>query len=257
MIASIERSPQRYARIAGFLYLAIIVLGMFGELYVRGTLIVPGDAAATSAAIAASPLLWRAGIAGDLLIQVLDVPVIVIFYYLLRPVSRGLALFATLINLVQTAVLVMNKLNLLVPLFLLENSGYLTAFTPEQLHALPSLAIKAHGYGFAIGLIFFGVACLVRGYLIFKSTYLPKVVGVLMAIAGVSYLVNSFALLLAPSLAAALFPGVLMPALVGELALTLWLIFKGVNMQQWRRRMPDVRPVGRVRRTPIDSTEKS
>ena len=131
MIASIERSPQRYARIAGIIYLAIILLGMFGELYVRGTLVVPGDAAATSAAISASPLLWRAGIASDLLMQVLDVPVIVIFYYLLRPVSGSAALYSTLINLVQTAVLVMNKLNLIVPLFLLEKSSYLTAFSPE------------------------------------------------------------------------------------------------------------------------------
>jgi Domain of unknown function (DUF4386) len=237
MIASIERCPQSYARIAGILYLAIILLGMFGELYVRGTLVVAGDAAATSAAISASPFLWRAGISGDLLMHIFDVPVIVVLYYLLRPVSRSLALFATLINVVQTCVLVANKMTLLIPLMLLENSSYLAAFTSEQLHALSYLSIKAHGYGFGIGLIFFGVACLVRGYLIFKTGYLPKILGVLMAIAGLSYLVNSFALLLAPSLASALFPGVLIPALVGELSLTLWLIFKGVNMERWRQRV--------------------
>lgn len=236
MIASIESSPQRYACIAGILYLVIIVLGMFGELYVRGTLVVPGDAAATSAAIAASPLLWRLGIAGDLLMHIFDVLLIVILYYLLRPVSRSLALFATLINVVQTAVLVANKMTLLIPLFLLESPRYLTAFSPEQVHALVYLAIYAHGYGFGIGLIFFGVSCLVRGYLIIKTGYLPKALGVLMAIAGVSYLVNSFALLLAPSFAAAIFPGVLIPAFVGELSLTLWLIFKGVNMEQWQLR---------------------
>ena len=166
----------------------------------------------------------------------------VILYFLLRPVSRSLALFATLINLVQTAVLVANKMNLLVPLFLLENSTYLTAFSLEQLHALSYLAIKAHGYGFAVGLIFFGVACLVRGYLIFKTGYLPKILGVLTAIAGLSYLVNSFALLLAPALASAMFPAVLIPAFIGELSFTLWLIVKGVNMEQWRRRMPEVKP---------------
>ena len=241
MIASIERSPQRYARIAGICYLAIIFLGMFGELYVRGALVVSGDAAATSAAISASPMLWRAGIVGDLLMQVLDVPVIVIFYYLLRPVSRSLALFATLLNLVQTAVLVMNKLNLMVPLFLLERSSYLAAFSPEQLHAISSLAIKAHAYGFAIGLIFFGFACLATGYLIFKSGYLPKILGLLLAMAGLSYLINSFALLLAPSLADAISPAILIPAFVGELLLTLWLILKGVNIEQWRQRCRDVR----------------
>jgi Domain of unknown function (DUF4386) len=237
MITSIERSPQRYARIAGILYLAIILLGMFGELYVRRTLVVSGDAAATSAAIAASPLLWRLGVAGDLLMHVFDVPVIVVLYYLLRPVSRSLALFATLINLVQTAVLAANKMTLLIPLMLLENSSYLAAFTSEQLHALSYLSIKAHGYGFGIGLIFFGVACLVRGYLIFKTGYLPKLLAVLMAIAGLSYLVNSFALLLAPSFASVIFPGVLIPAFVGELSLTLWLIFRGVNVDRWRQRV--------------------
>lgn len=242
MIASIERSPQRYVRIAGIMYLAIILLGMFGELYVRGTLVVSGDAAATTAAILASPLLWRTGIAGDLLMHIFDVPVIAVLYYLLRPVSRSLALFATLINVVQTAVLVANKMTLLIPLFLLESPRYLMAFSPEQVHALVYLAISAHGYGFGVGLIFFGVGCLVRGYLIFKTGYLPKILGVLMAIAGLSYLVNSFALLLAPSFAAAIFPGVLIPAFVGELSLTLWLIFKGVSMEQWQLRTR--RPAG-------------
>ncbi len=207
---------------------------MFGELYVRATMIVSGNAAATSAAISASPFLWRAGIAGDLLMHVFDVPVIVVLYYLLRPVSQSLALFATLINLVQTAVLVANKMTLLIPLLVLQNSNGLTAFSPEQLNALSYLAIKAHGYGFGIGLIFFGVACLVRGYLIFKAGYLPKALGVLMAIAGLSYLINSFALLLAPSFAAAIFPAVLIPAFIGEMSLTLWLIFKGVNIERWR-----------------------
>ena len=237
MIASIEHSPQRYARIVGLLYLAIILLGMFGELYVRGTLVVSGDAAATSAAISASPLLWRMGIAGDLLMHVFDVPVIVVLYYLLRPVSRSLALFATLINVVQTAVLAANKMTLLIPLFLLESPRYLMAFSPEQVHALVYLAIYAHGYGFGIGLIFFGVGCLVRGYLIFKTGYLPKILGALMAIAGLSYLINSFALLLAPPLANAMFPAILIPAFIGELSLSLWLIFKGVNVEQWRQRL--------------------
>jgi len=235
MISSIERSPQRYARIGGVLYLAIIVLGLFGEAFVRGTLVVSGDATATANAIAASESLWRAGIAGDLLMHVLDLPVIVVLYLLLRPVSESLALLATFFNLIQTAVLVANKLNLLVPILLLGNASGLDAFTPEQLHAISYVAINAHGYGFGVGLIFFGFACLFRGYLIFKSGYFPKVLGLLMLLAGVSYLTNSFALLLAPSLASALFPFVLMPAFVGELGFALWLVFKGVNIEQWTR----------------------
>ena len=228
MASSFDRHPQRYARIAGVLYLAIIILGAFGEMYVRGTLVVSGDPAATARAISASNFLWRAGIAGDLLMHVFDVPVIVFFYLLLRPVSTGLALLSTLLNLVQTAVLVANKMTLLVPIFLLENPRYLDVFSPEQLQAMSYLAINAHGYGFGIGLIFFGFACLIRGYLVFQCGTLPKALGVLLAIAGVSYLINSFALLLAPDFASAIFPGILLPALVGELAMCLWLIVKGV-----------------------------
>jgi Domain of unknown function (DUF4386) len=235
--STIERSPQLYARVAGVFYLAIIVLGLFGEVFVRGALVVSGDAAATANNIFSSPLLWRAGIVGDLMMHVCDIPVIVIFYLLLRPVSASLALFAAFINLIQTAVLVANKLNLLVPLFLLEDTRYLKAFSPEQLHGLSALAINAHGHGFGIGLIFFGFGCLATGYLIFKSGYFPKILGVLMFVAGLSYLINSFALLLVPSFAALIFPGALVPAFVGELSLTLWLIVKGVNVEEWKRRI--------------------
>ena len=235
MTSSVEQSIQRYSRIGGVLYLAIIVLGLFGEVFVRGTLVVSGDATATASAIAASDSLWRAGLAGDLLMHVFDLPVIVVLYLLLRPVSESLALLATFFNLIQTAVLVANKLNLLVPILLVGNAGGLDAFSPQQLHALSYLAIKAHGYGFGVGLIFFGFACLLRGYLIFKSGYFPRILGWLIALAGLSYLVNSFALLLAPALASALFPFILMPAFVGELSFALWLTFKGVNVEKWPR----------------------
>ena len=224
-------------RIAGVFYLAIIMLGIFGEAFVRAKLVVSGDPAATAHAIAASPLLWRMGIAGDLLMHVFDIPVIVMLYLLLKPVNKSLALVATFINLIQTAVLAANKLSLLVPLYLSEGSSYLSAFSPAQLQTLSYLAIKAHGYGFAVGLIFFGVACLVRGYLMFKSGYVPKTFGFLMVLAGFSYLINSFALLLAPAFASALFPVILLPAFIGELAFCLWMIVKGVNLAQWQQRI--------------------
>lgn len=239
MTQSLERSPQIGLRLAGLLYLAIIALGLFGEAVVRGSVVLPGDAAATAARIAAEPLLWRAGIAGDLLMHVLDLPVILALYYLLRPVSRPLALLATLFNLVQTAVLAANKLNLLLPILLLQGSGTGQAFSATQLQALTALAINLHSYGFGIGLIFFGIACLLRGWLIARSGFLPKPLGLLLLLAGLSYLLNSFALLLAPKLAAAMFPVILMPAFVGELALALWLIVKGVDLQQWRQRRAD------------------
>jgi hypothetical protein len=156
-----------------------------------------------------------------------------IFYVLLRPVNRNLALLAVLFNLVQTAVLVANKLNLMAALFLLGSADYLKAFEPHQLHALSYLSLKLHDYGFGVGLIFFGCECLVVGYLIFRSGYLPKTIGVLMQIAGLCYLTNSFALLLAPPFANMLFPAILVPAFIGELSLCLWLLVKGVNISKW------------------------
>jgi hypothetical protein len=237
MRSAFARSPQFYLRLAGLLYLAIIVLGLFGELFVRARLVVSGNPAATAQAIEGAQGLWRAGIAGDLLMHILDIPVTVVLYLLLRPVDEGLALLATFSNLIQTAVLTANKLSLLVPLFLLGGSSYLAAFSPARLQALSYVAIKAHGYGFGVGLIFFGVACLARGYLMLGSGYVPKVFGWLLLLAGASYLINSFALLLAPSVAAALFPGILLPAFVGELSFSLWMIIKGVNLAQWQQRV--------------------
>jgi len=241
---AVETSPQVYARIGGVLYLIIIVAGLFGETFVRGTLVVSGDATATANNIMASQLLWRIGIAGDLIMHVCDVPLMLVFYVLLRPVSKNLALLAVLFNLIATAVLVAYKLNLLVALFLLGGAGYLKAFEPHQLHTLMYLFVKADGYGFGIGLIFFGFECLVVGYLIFRSRYLPKILGVLMQIAGLCYLLNSFALLLVPTFANMIFPAILVPAFIGELSLCLWLLVKGVNVPQWEEKASALRSEG-------------
>lgn len=229
-------APQSWARLGGFAYLVIIAFGIFGEAGVRGRLLVPGDAAATAANVAGSELLWRLGIAADLIAQVCDVAVMLTFYLLLRPVNRNLALAALLLNLVQTAVLVTNKLALIVPLILLGNEEALKGFAPEQLQALSYLSIRLHSYGFGLGLIFFGTECLIVGYLIRRSAYLPRILGVGMQIAGACYLTNTFALLLAPDLARAISPAILVPVFFAELALCLWLIAKGVDVAKWNER---------------------
>ncbi|HEV7509542.1 MAG TPA: DUF4386 domain-containing protein [Thermoanaerobaculia bacterium] len=101
---------------------------------------------------------------------------------------------------------------------------------------MASLSVKSHGYGFGVALIFFGCVCLILGYLIFRSGYLPKAVGVLMQLAGLSYLTDSFALILSPSFANRIFPAILVPAFVGEASLCLWLLVKGVNVGKWNAR---------------------
>lgn len=210
-------------RLAGLCYLAIIGLGLWSEVFVRGSLVVAGDAAATARNIAAQPQLWRLGLAADLLMQVLDLPVIVVLWRLLRPVNETLALTATGLNLVQTAMLVGNRLQLLAALEFATAPGLGAAFLPGQRDALAMLAVQLHGQGFGIGLIFFGFACVIRGALIASSGVAPRLLGGLLVAAGLAYLLNSFALLLAPGLAQRLFPAVMLPVLVGELAFALWL----------------------------------
>ncbi|HXO22537.1 MAG TPA: DUF4386 domain-containing protein [Thermoanaerobaculia bacterium] len=230
----VEASPQVLARLGGLLYLIIIVLGIFDEAFVRGRIVVSGDAAATAANIRSLESLWRFGIAGEFFLLLCAVVLTLIFYVLLRPVSRDLALLAVFFNLVSIAIEASVGMYLLAALFPLGKAEYLQAFQPGQLYALASLAVKSHSYGFGVALIFFGCVCLLLGYLIFKSGYLPKAVGVLMQIAGLCYLINSFALILAPSVANRLYPAILLPAFVGEASLCLWLLVKGVNVEKWK-----------------------
>ena len=234
-------SPQTYARIAGVIYLIIIVLGGIDEAFIRSRLIVPGDALATSQNIMASRGLFRLSIAGDLFMQVCDIPSIVIFYILLKPVNKYLSLLAALFNLVQTAILGINKIFLLMTLSFLGGKEYLNVFDPHQREALAYLSLNLHEAGFGIGLIFFGFTCIIVGFLMFESGYFPRFVGVMQMIAGLSYLINSFTQILSPAAAAALFPIILVPAFIGELTTCLWLLVKGVNVERWNQR--SVRPI--------------
>jgi hypothetical protein len=233
-----ETSPQVYARIGGLSYLIIIVAGVLGEIFIRSKIIVFGNATATTQNISASPLLWRIGIFGDLVMHVFDLVLGIIYYTLFKRVNKILASLSLLFGLIQTAVLVANKMNLMMPLFLLDDANYLKAFNLQQLQALSYLSIKAHEYGFGIGLIFFGFACLIDGYLIFRSDFLPRFLGVMIFITGLSYLTNSFLLIFSPHVADALFPTILGPlAFVGEFSLCLWLLVKGVNVKKWGERV--------------------
>ena len=218
------------------LYLIIIVIGLFGEAFVRDKLIVSGDATATAANIRSLESLWRFHIAAELFLLICAVALLLILFVLLRPVSRDLALLAAFFNLVSIGLEAAITMYLLEALFPLGNAGYLKAFAPEQLYAMASLSLKSHSYGFGVSLIFFGCFCLVIGYLIFRSGYLPKAVGVLMQITGVCYLTNSFTLILAPSFANRVFLFVMVPAFVGEASLCLWLLLKGVNVEKWEEK---------------------
>jgi len=229
-------APRALARLGGALYLVIIVLGIFGEVFVRDRIFVSGDAAATAANLRAMERLWRVGIATEVVLLLCATALTLIFFVLLEPVSRNLALLAVFFNLVSVSIEATAALDLVRALFPLGDAAYLKALPAEERDAMASLAIRSHAHGFGVALIFFGCVCLVLGYLIFRSGYLPKLVGVLMQIAGLSYLTDSFALILAPGFASRIFPAILVPAFVGEASFCLWLLVKGVNVEKWRER---------------------
>jgi len=231
-------SPQLYARICGVLYVYILVAGTFAGLFVRAKLVVSRDAAATAANIMTGESLFRLGFSAELLHLACDVAVAMLLYALLRPVDRNIALLAAFMRLASDLILATASLSHFAALHLLAGSDYLKTFQPDQLQSLALLAMKLHGDGYAISLMFFGFACGSLGYLISRSGYLPRTIGALMAVAGACYLVNSFTHFLHPATGAALFnAGILLPCFVAELSLTLWLLVKGVNVAQWEDRV--------------------
>jgi Domain of unknown function (DUF4386) len=230
----VQGSPKVYARIGGTLYLMMIALGIFIQAFVKGRIVVSGNAAATAANLRSMESLWRLGIAGDLLMSLFTVALTFILYVLLRPVSRNLALLATFFGLLATAVQAGYSLLLVEALFPLGNAEYLKAFTPEQLNAMVSLTLKSHEIGFGIVLLLFGPFFLVAGYLIYKSTYFPRAIGILYQIGGTAYIVNGFVLILAPVFAGQILAVIVLPAFVGEASFSLWLLIRGVNMEKWK-----------------------
>jgi hypothetical protein len=222
--------------VAGVVYLVIIASGLFAEIGVRAPLTVPSNAAATASNIVGNPSLLRLGIMADLSTYLLAVPLTLILYVLLRPVNKDLALLTVLLNLVQDAIGGVNSLNTYRPLQLLSGADYLNVFSQEQLGAMALLSMNAHSVGFAVALLFFGASCVVLGYLIFKSAFFPRVIGALVAVAGVCYVVNSLAFILSPAVSSMLFPAILIPAFVGEVVFALWLAVKGVSVPEWQAR---------------------
>jgi len=223
-----EASLLFRARTAGAFYLLNILTGV--ALFVPSTLVVHGDAAATATNILAHrPLVWF-GFADSLLATACYIVVTALLYGLFKPVSSSLSLLAAFFSLVGCAVGAFGGLFQLAPLVLLGGGQYLSVFKVEQLQAVALMLLELNAQA-SIALVFFGFYCLVIGYLILRSTFLPRIVGVLMGVAGLGWLT-----FLIPPLANYLYPYNLAPGVFGEGALTLWLLVMGVNAQRWQER---------------------
>ncbi len=229
-------SPLHMARAAGAFYLLTVVTGLFAELVVRGGMIVSGDAAATARNILAAQPMWRSGFVADIVGGAAYVVVTLLLYELLKPVSRSLSLLAAFFSLVGIAIGGVATLGHLAPLLILNGGNYMTAFNPAQLQAMAYLAIRLHGQGYLLAVVFFGFYEILLGYLIWKSTFLPRVLGALVAIGGLAFLISSFARFLAPALGNALSDYMLALDGIGEISLTLWLLVMGVDANKWTAR---------------------
>jgi hypothetical protein len=221
------------ARISGALYVLCIGCGFFAEMIVRAKLVVYSDAAATAHNITAAPGLYRAGFFADVSAMTLGVLSSVLLYTLFKVVSRGLALTVLLLDVISNAVSISGSILLFAPLSILQGDAYLSVLTAPQLSALALLAIKLYEAAYAISLGLFSGSCLLTGYLIFRSTFLPRAIGVLLALAGICYLVNTFVALMPEGFGEFLFPWIFLPILVGEGTLALWLLIAGIDSARW------------------------
>lgn len=224
-------SINKTARLAGTLYLLLLPLGIFGLILVQANLIVPGDAAATARNILASESLFRFSIVSALMVQIVNIFVVLTLYQVLKPVNKNMALLMVIFILLGAPIAMFSEASRFAVLPLLSNTDYLSVFTPEQLQALAYLFLDLHEYGILVASIFWGLWLFPMGYLIYKSGFLPKILGILLIIGCFGYLADFFI--------AALFPALNVTVsqftFIGEITLPLWLLIKGVNVEQWNK----------------------
>lgn len=224
-----EPGVRRTARLAGGLYLALMPLAFFSFFYVPSVLFAPGDAAATSRNIMASELLFRGAIASHLITQIIFVFLVLMLYRLLKPVNKDSAAVMVVLALIGIPMAFLNEVNHLAVLRLLGSADD-GAFTPTQLHAQVMLFLGMYQSGILVTQVFWGLWLLPLGFLVFKSGFLPKLLGILLILAGAGYVFDSGTQLLFPG-----FAEISRFTFVGELLFALWLLIKGVNVERWQQ----------------------
>lgn len=230
-----EKTPQFYAKVIGFGLLLMALLALFANFFVIESFIIPGDAAATVTNLTDNELLFRLAIASFVMILVLDVIISWALYILLRRVNKSFALLAALFRLTYTAIFTASIFNFVSVLELINEASYLMLLETNQLHAQVMLLIDAFRNGWLIGLVFFGVHLLLIGYLVFKSGFMPKLLGILVILAGLGYLIDSFAKIILSNYSdfeTMFILIVAIPGAIGELALAIWLLVKSKKIPE-------------------------
>jgi hypothetical protein len=224
-----EASLRLKARITGALYLLTILTGIFSAGYVTGKLVVNGDAASTAANILAHRGLLQLGFAVYLIEMACQVAITALFYDLLKPAGRSVSFVAAFLGLAGCIIKTFSRVFFIAPLFILGGAHYLTVFSVEQLQALALLFLKVNDRGAGVALVFFGFYAILTGYLIIRSTFLPRILGVLSVLGGLGWLTFLY-----QPLGGRLFPFIAIFAILGAASLIFWLLVKGVNEQRWK-----------------------
>ena len=223
-------SQRKAAIVAGFGLLIMTIFAIFANFFVLESFIVPGDAAETANNIMANEGLFRMGICSLIIVAILDVVVAWALYVLLKPVNESLSLLSAWFRLVYATIFAAALNNLVNVLHLLSGNDYLTVFKTDQLHAQVMLSLNAFSYGWAIAGIFFGLHLFVLGYLVFKASYIPRILGGLLIIAGLGYLIDDFGKILLPNFDVT----IAMFTFIGELIFMLWLLFKSAKIPKMK-----------------------
>jgi hypothetical protein len=226
-----EVSPQVFARTAGLLSLIVIIAGIIAQMAISGKLVVLDDAAATATNILANKELFQLGFTVYLIEMAFQIAETALFYILLKPVSRNVALLALVFSLIGCPIKTLSRVFYIAPLLVLGNIPYLSVFNVEQLQALALLLLNVNEQGAGLAVAFFGFSTFLNSYLIFRSTFLPRFLGVLWVIGGLGWLTFLY-----PSLGLQLYPYILLIAMIGSISSILWLLIKGVNVEQWKKR---------------------
>jgi len=224
-----EWSPKAKARLAGAFEALEGFTSTFGQVNVLGKLLVVGNAAATAANILKHETLFRLGFASSLLGVVFHLAWAFLFYQLFRPVNRSVSFCALLVILVGCTIQALTALLYLAPLLVLTAGSSLSALTEQQLQALAYLFLKLNGLAMDTNLVFFGLWCVLTGYLIFRSTFMPRILGVLLAIDGLGWMT-----FMSPPLGHYLSPIIAVACGLAEIPLQLWLLIFGVNNERWK-----------------------
>jgi len=224
-------SPQKTAKAAAVVFLIIFFLGMSTELFIRPGMIVPGDAAATVKNIAASEALFRLSLVSDLIRQALLMLLPLILYKLLKPVNKTVAALMVIFALVSVPISLLNELNHFAVLLLSSGAGNLTAFKADQLNALVMFFLELRKYGTFIPQVL-SLWVLILGHLVFKSGFLPRILGILLMLGGLCYTAGAVLFFLFPNFDAVILG---LFAFVVEALFYLWLLIKGVNVEAWEK----------------------